>query len=516
MAIDTLEQHEALVRSLMDSTRWPAGGGRRRRIDTHISSVLLAGDLAYKIKKPLDLGFLNFLTLEARREACHEELRLNRRLAPAIYLSVVAITGSIEAPDVDGSGPVLDWAVCMRRFDPDAILSNLAAQLQPALIDQLATRVAEFHAAAAICPQEAPFGTPEVAFAPMQDNFEQVRALEGSADAAFEQLHAWTLDRYRQLAARLRERKAAGHVRECHGDLHLGNVALIDGEPVVFDAIEFNPAFRWIDTMNDIAFLTMDLHHVARDELAYRFLDRYLQHSGDYAGLAVLRFYEVYRAMVRAKIAAIREQQDLTAPERRAVEAELTRYVGLAEGLTRPRRGALVITHGVSGSGKSFITAPLPGLLPAIRLRSDVERKRLLGVAPQQDATALGAYSKELTQRTYDRLAELASSVVSAGYVAIIDATFLHLAQRDTFRSLAASLDVPFVILDCDAPPEVLRQRILQRRAEAANVSDADLAVLEGQLATREPLTEAERAATLTLGPDRPLELQELRNAIQA
>jgi len=510
VAIETPEQHEALIRSLMDTGRWPQGGGARRRIDTHISSVVLAGDLAYKIKKPLDLGFLDFLSLESRRRACEEELRLNRRLAPQIYLAVSAITGTIESPMVDGPGPAIDWAVCMRRFDPDAILSNLAAQLSLPLIDDLARRVAAFHASAAVCPQHEPFGSPQVAFAPMQDNFEQVRALSGGVDAAFEQLHAWTLQAYSRLTATLERRKAQGHVRECHGDLHLGNVALIDGQPVVFDAIEFNPGFRWIDTANDIAFLTMDLHHSGRDELAYRFLDRYLQAGGDYEGLAVLRFYEVYRAMVRAKIAAIREHQGLSTQQRQAVEAELASYVQLAERLARDRRGALVITHGVSGSGKSHVSDALPGPLPAVRLRSDVERKRMLGIEPSEDATGAGAYSADITRRTYERLAEQARAVVLSGHIAIVDATFLRRAQREVFRGLAEMLKVPFRIIDCDAPPQVLRERIMQRRDEAGNVSDADLAVLEGQLASREPLSDAERRYSIPVRPGHPLAVPQL------
>jgi aminoglycoside phosphotransferase family enzyme/predicted kinase len=476
--------------------------------------VVLAGDLAYKIKKPLDLGFLDFLSLASRQAACEEELRLNRRLAPEIYLAVSAITGSVEAPAIDGPGPVIDWAVCMRRFDPDAILSNLAYRLTSDLIDELARRVADFHASAAICPAQEPFGSPEVAFAPMQDNFERVRALAGSADAAFERLHAWTLDQYARLTETIRRRKVEGHVRECHGDLHLGNVALIDGEPVVFDAIEFNPGFRWIDTINDIAFLTMDLHHCGRVELAYRFLDRYLVASGDYAGTAVLRFYEVYRAMVRAKIAAIREHQELSSEERRAVEAELASYVDLAEGLARPRRGAVVITHGVSGSGKSRETEDLSGQLPAVRLRSDVERKRLLGIDPHLNATARGAYSVELNRRTYGRLADLAQSVAAAGYVAIVDATFLHREQRDRFRGLAASLQVPFAIIDCDAPEAVLRERIQRRREEAGNVSDADLSVLEGQLAARDALSDEERRCSIPVRPGRPLVAKDLERLL--
>ena len=189
-------------------------------------------------------------------------------------------------------------------------------------------------------------------------------------------------------------------MRECHGDLHLGNVALIDGRPVVFDAIEFNPAFRWIDTINDVAFLTMDLHHRGRSDLAYRFIDRYLALTGDYAALRLLRFYEVYRALVRAKIAAIRLQQLGAADGRDSVQAEVDSYVYLAERLAAPMRGAIVITCGVSGSGKSHHSAHLPGPLAAVRVRADVERKRLLGVDADRDVTAQGGYTAAMTART--------------------------------------------------------------------------------------------------------------------
>ncbi|MCG6965763.1 MAG: AAA family ATPase [Chromatiaceae bacterium] len=505
-----------MVASLMDPRRWPQGGGERRRIDTHISTVILAGDLAYKLKKPLDLGFLDFLSLDARRQACLAEVRLNRRLAPEIYLGVSAISGSIQAPRVDGDGPAIDWAVRMQRFDPDAILANLAAQIRPPLIVQLADRVARFHAEAATCPQQELFGTPPVVFAPMQQNFEQIHALFGSADASLESLRVWTLEEYARLGDALRARKSDGHVRECHGDLHLGNVALIDARPVVFDAIEFNPGFRWIDTLNDVAFLTMDLHHRARPELAYQFLDRYLQIGGDYAGLAVLRFYEVYRAMVRAKIAAIRLHQQIDASERGSVEAEFAAYIALAGRLTRGHSGALLITHGLSGSGKSHVTAGLPGELPAVRLRSDVERKRLLGIDPGSDASAVDGYSRELTERTYARLAQLARGVVEAGYVAVIDATFLKRAQRARFSELAAALQVPFVIIDCDAAPPILRERILRRRSESGNVSDADLSVLEMQLRNHEPLDAAEVATSIPVGPDLPLALDRVRQLLDA
>lgn len=515
VGIETLEQHEALARSLMQAASWPQGGAARRRIDTHISSVILAGDLAYKLKKPLDLGFLDFVDLEARHKACLEELRLNRRLAPQIYLRVCAVTGSIEAPRMDGDGAAIDWAVCMRRFDPDAILSNLVDRIDSDLIESLAREVARFHAVIDSCDPAVSFGSPDVAYAPMTENLAYIRAHAPEATDALQPLAAWTAAQRRRLDGVLQTRKRAGHIRECHGDLHLGNVALIEGCPVVFDAIEFNPGLRWIDTMSDTAFLTMDLQERARPDLAYRFLNRYLQDGGDYQGLAVLRFYEVYRALVRAKIAAIRcGQGDLDPRARDAVHAELDAYLAFAQGLTVPQQGAVIIMRGVSGSGKSHLSRSLPGILRAVCLRSDLERKRLLGIVPGLDATDLGAYTAELTGQTYSRLEAQTRDVVDAGYVAVVDATFLKRTQRARFSRLAASLRVPFVIIDCDAAPELLRQRILARRSQSDNVSDADLTVLAEQLQDREPLDPGEAAQCIAVRPDRPLAIGRLRELI--
>ena len=327
-------------------------------------------------------------------------------------------------------------------------------------------------------------------------------------------LEAWTHQALDRLGDTLRQRGADGHVRECHGDLHLGNIALIDSQPVVFDAIEFNPTFRWIDTINDLAFLTMDLHHREMSGLAYRFLDRYLAHTGDYAGLKVLQLYEVYRAMVRAKVDAIRRGQVSDDDEAATVDVEFDAYVALAERLHRPRHGALLITHGLSGSGKSYQTAALADVLPAVRLRSDVERKRLLGIDPRTDATEQGGYTTELTERTYTRLAELAHDVVKAGYIAVIDATFLKRDQRRHFQDLATAVQVPFVIIDCDAPADVLRARIRARAGDADNVSDAGLEVLAMQLQGHEPLDAEELAQSVRVTPDTSLPVDRLRSLI--
>jgi aminoglycoside phosphotransferase family enzyme/gluconate kinase len=509
VSIDNLADHEALVESLMDPDRWPAGGAERRRIDTHISTVVLAGDKAYKIKKPIDLGFLDFLSLQARHHCCREELRLNSRLAPQIYLDVIPIAGTIGHPVPEGSGEPIDWAVKMQRFDPDALLANPAQPLTPQMISDLAVRIAAFHAAARSTRDPA-YGTPDKAYGPMQQNFVQLRQY-GMGGAQLDKLEQWTGSTFQRQRSLLERRHAAGHVREGHGDLHLGNIAVIDGAPVVFDAIEFNPALYWIDTISDVAFLTMDLHHRGRADLAGIFLDRYLQDSGDYQGLGLLRFYEVYRAMVRAKVAAIRQAQpEVTQEQHAALASEIQGYLDLARQRSAAHSGGLLITHGVSGSGKSHATQQLPGLLPAVRIRSDVERKRLLDIDPRQAATAADAYSRQVTETTYARLAMLARQVIEAGHVAIADATFLRRAQRDRLRTLAEELQVPFVIIDCDVPTEVLRQRIRARRQQADNVSDADIEVMLAQQRSREPLTAAERPFRLAA----PIDIEELRGRL--
>lgn len=512
--IKTPADHEALIDSLMDPQRW-AGGGDRRRIDTHISTVVLAGEFAYKIKKPLDLGFLNFLTLDARRDACHEELRLNVRLAPDIYQRVCTITGDTGAPEIDGPGEVIDWAVRMQRFDPNAILSRHPGRLTAELITDLAGRVARFHAGVSRSPPEASFGGPSAVLRPMIDNIDAIRSQADVDVALIDALHAWIVKRHAELTPLLERRREEGHVRECHGDLHLGNVALIDDEPVVFDAIEFNPELRWIDTVDDFAFLTMDLHERGREDLAHRFLDAYLQHSGDYQGMALLSLYEVYRAMVRAKIASIRlGQLDLEGTARAPLRKETTDYLALAHKLTAKPEPVLLLMSGVSGSGKSTVAAEILDWLPAVRLRSDVERKRLLGIAAGSDASG-GGYGEDMTQRTYVRLERLATEVLAAGYSAVLDATFLQAARRQRFHRLALRLGVPYRIIDCDAPQGVLRQRVLDRRGRKDNVSDADIGVLERQLRSRQPLGPEERCLSIEVRPGHALTRARLDAALR-
>jgi len=519
-----MDAHNLLIQGLTDRSVYEHPTTEIMVLQTHISWVVLTGPYAYKIKKPVNLGFVDFSTLAKRHFFCQEELRLNRRLAPQLYLDVVAMYGTPERPRWHGQGAPIEYAVKMVQFAQDTLLSHLveAGTLHMAHIDHLAHEVSAFHAGIATADPLSPFGTPGAIYQPVQENFQH---LFDAIDDPVRQAHTRDLEAWcqRTFAAQrpiFVARKRDGFVRECHGDLHLGNMILLDDDVVIFDCIEFNEHFRWIDVASDVAFLTMDLEDRGRPDLAHRFLNGYLEATGDYGLLVPLPFYLTYRATVRAKVAVIRLGQSDLAPE----EVTHTReafgsYLDLAQRYTRPSRPRLLITHGVSGSGKSHNTQRLVDATGAIRIRSDVERKRLFGLAPLERSTGRGElnlYAPDVTQRTYAHLAQQAARVVEAGFTAVVDATFLKRAQRDAFRRLAAQLGVPFTILEFRAHAETLRRRVAQRSAQGDDASEADLTVLHGQLAALEPLTAEEQVSALTIDTDARQAPQRLLDAVRA
>ncbi len=502
---------------LITSLRVPAVfGGECEHVtvlETHISYVLLTGKYAYKIKKSVNLGFLDFTTLPARRFYCEQELKLNRRLAPALYLDVVAITGTIDVPTLGGDGPALEYAVKMREFSQEALASVLLSrnELDAADIDVLAAKVAAFHAAIDVAAPDSEFGRPDTVLRIALNNFSQVRPLLAAAAdrTELDALALWAEREHKARNAAFFERQRGGFIRECHGDLHLGNIARIDGEITIFDCIEFNDSMRWIDVMSEVAFTVMDLRDRGRGDLGQRFLNAYLEITGDYAGLSVLRFYLAYRAMVRAKVARMRAAQLGSGDARRAVLAEYHGYVVLAQAYAQPPRSAIVLTHGLAGSGKTTLSQALLEVLGAIRIRTDVERKRLYGYGPGERSSAgidSGLYALDATEATYRHVRNLTSGVIAAGHVALVDAAFLRRGQRDLFRKLASELKVPFVIVTFTASEATLRERITRRAAEGHDASDADLAVLNHQLRTQETLEPDERADVVTYDSEAPLE----------
>jgi aminoglycoside phosphotransferase family enzyme/predicted kinase len=496
-----------MVAALHAPGRYPHPVERVELLETHISWVLLTGRYAYKLKKPLALGFLDFSTLDARRRACEDELRLNRRTAPELYLEVVPVTGTEADPTIGGEGPAIDYAVKMHEFPQGALLDRIAArgELSLAQMDELATTIAEFHARVDRAGPQSEFGTEYAVIDPARQNFAQMLPLvtDPESEAALRRLASWTESEFARCRDAFAARRRDGFVRECHGDLHLRNLVLLEGRIVPFDCLEFNAALRWIDVAAEVAFVVMDLidHRLAGH--AWRFLDAYLAATGDYGGLAVLRFYLVYRAMVRAKIACMRAQQlPEGAAQRTQAAGECREYLRLAGAFAALDRRAFIITRGLSGSGKTVFSGLLTEEIGAIRLRSDVERKRLHGLAAREGSGAglgAGIYAPEATQRTYARLLELARVVLEAGFPAVVDATFLARADRDVFRALARTLGVPFAIAVCEAPEPVLRKRIAARDRAGGDPSEATLDVLARQVLTAAPLSAAEHTFAVAI-----------------
>ena len=511
MTEDLLAGHRRLVQALLAGDAFATPAAERRLIETHISSLVLEGGHAWKLRKPLRLPFLDFSTPELRRVDCEEELRLNRRTAPALYLDVQPVTGSTEAPRIGGPGAPIDWILQMRRFDETLGLDRLAAagELQPAHIDALALAVARFQLS--LPPSPGGFGTPQAVREWALENFDELDCAPAAAAAAgrLRALRLWTESALIRLAPLLAARREQGFVREGHGDLHLGNIVLVEGTPLPFDAIEFNPALRHIDLVNDIAFTFMDLLRQGLTRLAWRFVSAWADASGDHAGLPLLRFYAGYRALVRAKVALLRAAQG-DAAAGAAFERDLAlaqTIAGLAGKGAGSTPACLVITCGLSGSGKSTVAGALSEALGAVRIRADVERKRLHGIdalaRPNAAQRAL-LYGPAAGERTYARLADLAALLIDAGLPVVVDAAFLRRAERQAFAALAARLGAGFTLVDCRAPATVLGERLDRRTGAGRDPSDADVAVLTHQLNWQEVPTADENPLQLDTDTDLP------------
>ncbi len=496
-----------MVRGLGRPDAYPHVVKNVRMLETHISWVFLTGDFAYKVKKPVDLGYLDYTSLDKRHYYCEMEARLNKRIAPEIYIGVVPITGLPDRPMVEGNGPVIEYAVKMKEFPQEAIL-NLAltrGEVPPEALDLFACDMAQFHANAPAPRLGSSFGSPETIKETTTQNF--IKLLEAHDFSKYKErvksLFSITEKEFFLRVDDFKSRRDNGFIREVHGDMHTGNMAFIDGKIIMFDRIEFNESFRWIDVMSDTAFLVMDLMDRGYPRLSIRFLDSYLSAGGDYEGISVLRFYLSYRAMVRAKVALIRGAQvERDTQEDEALKREFEQYLTMAERYMKSAKPILVITHGVAGSGKSTFAKLLVEETGAIVLRSDIERKRMFGLGADErrgEGIDEGLYAPESIRKTYCRLETLAGLIISAGFPVIVDATFLKYSWRDRFRTLARERGVPFMILDIQAPKDVLCKRVAKRELEGLDASEASLVVLEKQLMMDDGLTGGELAETMAI-----------------
>ena len=521
------QEQKILVKALFNPACYPHAVENIEMIETHISYVFLTGSYAYKLKKAVNLGFLDFTTLKLRRFFCKEELRLNRRLAPQLYLDLVSVGGTFQKPKVGIESDVIEFAVKMRQFSQEGLLNYVLSsdKLTSDQVDELAISVAAFHQRIECARPEQDYGRASSIESSVHQNFAQIRVMLDSPDndKNLSQIEKWSLSEHEALLPVFTQRRKHNFIRECHGDLHLGNIALVDGRIQIFDCIEFNPSLRWIDTINETAFLVMDLSEHGRPDFAWRFLNTYLQETGDYEGLRLLRYYIIYRAMVRAKVARIHaSQSNLNGENRKIALDTYFAYADYAGKVTQSLKQGLIITNGLSGSGKTTVSQLLLEKLGAIRVRSDIERKRLQNISMKTKSSSgvnAGIYTDSVTKDTYAELLRLANLILEAGYLAIIDAAFLLRWQRNNLRRLAKERNVPFVIVSCQATDEELRRRIIQREYEGKDPSEATLKVLVSQLETQESIDADEGDCTFIFNSEletASVLLKKVSNALQS
>jgi hypothetical protein len=493
-------KREFHIEGLLEPGSYPHMVSHLQLKQTHISWVVLTGHFAYKIKKPVRYDFIDASTLEKRRALCLEELRLNRRFAPDLYVDVVPVTCEGARLRVCGQGEPLEYAVRMHEFDPTQELASQLTQgnVTPRDLREFAARLADQHLRAPVATPQTPHGTSQRVRERMLENFAPLRAYCGGALELqrVDRLAEWTEESLARLEPLIESRKRAGMVRECHGDLHARNIVRWRQQWLPFDCLEFDADLRWIDVVSDVAFLFMDLASRGREDLAYEFLSRYLEETGDYAGLRLLPLYGAYRALVRAKVDAL-GAETAGHDQRKALEKRLAERLAIAIRFIETETLNVVIMHGVTASGKSWLSERLVCAIHAIRIRSDLERKRLPGETAEAPGTAgvgEGRYSRASIQQTYERLLECSESALEGGCNVIVDATFLQAAHRELFRSMAQRHNARFLIVSCATDPATLEERLAMRARSALDPSEATHAVLHEQLRSQQPLSAGELA----------------------
>lgn len=496
-----------LIERLLDPAAYPhSTAGHIRLIQTPISWVLMTGEYVYKIKKPVKLPFADFSTLELRRHFCGEELRLNRRTAPEIYLGVVAITAAGKDFQIDGVGTAVEYAVKMRQFPEESLMHNVLENggIKAEQIRELARTLADFHEAAAKPDPARGFGRPELVRKSIDDSYDLTARFIGTLQTRkqFEETKAFTDRFFSNDLNLLQGRIEAGRIRECHGDLHLGNICLWDGKITLFDCIEFNDVLRFIDVMNDAAFVAMDLDAAGRFDLSTLFLNTYVEWTGDWEGLQILRLYTCMRAYVRAMVHSMASDDPQTPPQdREQARRAARRYYQLAWQYTQRKTGRLILVSGVSGSGKSTLSSTLSQHLRTIHIRSDAVRKHLAGL-PLDEHGDPSIYSAEMKARTYARLLELGLLLAGRGFCVILDAKYDRRSLRRQAIDSARQANLPLELIQCSAPESVLRSRLHGRHND---VSDATPDLLTSQLGEFEPLDEQELKIGRIIDTTQPL-----------
>ncbi|MGE3540358.1 MAG: AAA family ATPase [Candidatus Tectimicrobiota bacterium] len=508
----------ALVEALRHPEFYPEPTRHVEIRETHASLVFLTEHYAYKLKKAVNFGFLDYSTLARRQFCCHEELRLNRRLAPSVYVDVLALHQTPQGYSWHGPGPIVDYVLKMRRLPEQANLEALLRQhaVPPQTMARLAQRLATFHALPAALPAAQTYGTLRQVEADWQDNFVQTLPWTGKTLTLldYEQIQQAVqlfLQRHADWFAR---RLADGHIRDCHGDLRAEHVYVLDGDIQMIDCIEFSPALRFIDVASDIAFLAMDLERLGFPGVAAQFVQAYVAATDDVTLYRLLDFYRCYRAYVRGKVTSLRLQEALAAQDRPNVQHAAAQAFCLALRYARRCvRPVCLLTTGLIGSGKSTLATGVATALDAVLLSSDRLRKTQAGLVPetrQHVAYGVGLYSAETTRQTYETLAALARQHLSQGQSVVLDASFARRAERQRLAELARDLGAACAVLECVVPEAVLRQRLEQRSRQSGAVSDGRVEILSQFRAAYEPLQADEALKHLRLDMT-----QDLRTCVQ-
>ncbi|AFY96593.1 AAA family ATPase [Chamaesiphon minutus] len=475
-------------------------------MQTHASTVLLTGEFVYKLKKPVNFGFLDYSTLAKRQHFCQEELRLNQRGARELYLEVVTISKKGDRYYLGNDGEIVDYAVKMVQFPQDNLLSNMfeSGQLAPEDLEEIGRVVAEFHSRARTDEYISSFGQIDRIKASIEDNYRHTEKYIGCAQTQqqFNETKAYT-DRFLSEHSQLfLDRIAAGFIRECHGDLHLRNICRWQDKILLFDCIEFNEPFRFVDTMYDVAFAVMDLEARGGKDLANRFLNTYAEQTGDWAGLQILPMYLTRQAYVRAKVTSfLLEDPSIASQDRAAAAQTAGDYYRQAWEYTRSRQGRIIMMAGLSGAGKSTLGKQIARAVSGIHLRSDAVRKHLGGIPLLAKGDDI-LYTPAMTAQTYQQMLELAGKLAARGFTVILDAKYDLQSLRAAIVDLATTRKIPLQIVYCTAPEAVLRDRLAHRTGD---IADATVDLLASQQSTWEDFTPAERGYVTTVDTTKDL-----------
>ena len=500
-----------LVRAMLDPSFYHETSQKVQLLQTQMSFVFIVGPSVYKIKKPVNLGYLDYSDLEARRAFCERETILNRRLCPEVYLGVVPITKRNGQFALGGDGEIVEYCVKMRSLPEDRMLNVLLAKngVVPSMIDSLSRKVADFHKIAESTNEISAFGDIKVIKGNCLENFDQTEKSIGRAVSLqkYQRIKTFTLDFLAANESLFRSRVERKKIRDCHGDLHAAHICFTDGI-CIYDCIEFNDRFRYGDVGSEVAFLAMDLDHYGRADLSIRFVDGYVNLTGDHELLDVLRFYKCYRAYVRGKVESFKlDDKYLSKLDRENALRVASHYFDLASFYSRSRT-SLLITAGVTGTGKTTAAMAIARRSGFAVISSDMVRKELAGIPlteRRHDKLDTGLYSEESTRRTYDTILGQARDMLARKQSVILDATFARKADRSDARQIAANAGADFLVLDFRGSRETIAQR-LKARSKGPSVSDGRIEILDPQMERFEQVDEVPESSHVVFDISRKID----------